>query len=275
MHFDIFFNKIKMTEYIIYSLLLNNNKYYIGKTKKDVQKRFKEHLNSPTNKWVKKYKPIKINEYFKSNNLFAEDNLTKSYMSKYGIDNVRGGSYTTFDLQLYQKNMLLKEFNTFNNLCFECNKPGHFSSECSTIKTNINNTIKRKRIRKRIRKKNMQTINLYDFIDKKLNNSIDNSIDTDISSIDNSTDTDVSSMDNSTDTNTDVSTNTDFDNDINYINTNDISTQTCIKLNYGIDKFTQTYNSSIKKKNIYNLILINYKLYLSIFMVLIIIYNYK
>lgn len=49
----------------IYVLLLDNNKYYVGKTSKDVNTRFKEHLEETTSStWTSLYKPIKIVETF-------------------------------------------------------------------------------------------------------------------------------------------------------------------------------------------------------------------
>ena len=132
-----------MSKYNIYALLLNHNKYYIGKTKKEVVIRLYDHKLRPTNNWLKTYKPIKINEEYESSDPFAEDNLTKKYMATYGIDNVRGGSYTKFDLEKEEKKLLQKEISSLGDKCFNCNKPGHFANECpekkhtETYKENI------------------------------------------------------------------------------------------------------------------------------------------
>jgi predicted GIY-YIG superfamily endonuclease len=124
-----------MSKYKIYALLLNNNKYYIGKTKKEVIVRLYEHKMNPTNNWLKTYKPIVVKEEYESSDPFAEDNLTKKYMNNYGIDNVRGGSYTTFELENAQKKLLQKELSSLEDKCFICNKPGHYANICPEKKS--------------------------------------------------------------------------------------------------------------------------------------------
>jgi predicted GIY-YIG superfamily endonuclease len=102
----------------IYILELEDNKYYIGRTN-NIERRYIEHLSS-NNKWIKTFKPIKILEEIILTSNHQEDNITKDYMYKYGIDNVRGGSYTTFELSEDIKIFLTKEINHCNNKCFKC-----------------------------------------------------------------------------------------------------------------------------------------------------------
>lgn len=116
----------------IYVLKLENEKYYIGQSK-NIEKRIKEHFSGNGSIWTQKYNPIDVLEKFNSNNNYDEDNYTKKYMIKYGIDNVRGGSYTSFNISDEIKKFLQKEFNTINNSCFTCGKTGHFSNECNEI----------------------------------------------------------------------------------------------------------------------------------------------
>ena len=113
----------------IYVLLCEQNKYYIGKTKRPLQKRIKEHFSNDGSEWTKKYKPIKIIQQIPNADDFDEDKYTKIYMKKYGIDNVRGGSYTQIDLSDYILT-LEKELCNASNLCFRCNRPGHFIQDC-------------------------------------------------------------------------------------------------------------------------------------------------
>ena len=93
----------------IFILELTNNKYYIGKTKKNNISI--NHINSD---WVNKNNVVKIIDFYKSTNIYEENNLTKEYMMKYGIENVRGGMYKNTKLDENLINALQEEFKYFN-----------------------------------------------------------------------------------------------------------------------------------------------------------------
>ena len=116
----------------IYVLKLKNNKYYVGKTKNTL-KRIQSHIQGNGSTWTTKYKPIEIIEQINGDD-FDEDKYTKMYMKKYGIDNVRGGSYVQIKLSSSQKELLEKEINGCMDACFNCGLKGHFYKNC-TINT--------------------------------------------------------------------------------------------------------------------------------------------
>lgn len=117
---------IKETK-MIYILRLANNKWYIGKSI-NVQKRYQEHLNGSVS-WTRKYRPIEIENTIDSDSPFDEDKYTKEYMSKYGINNVRGGSYCSINLDDEQMELLQREIWMAKNLCLRCGR-NHFIKDC-------------------------------------------------------------------------------------------------------------------------------------------------
>lgn len=112
----------------IYVLKLINGKYYVGKTSNPYF-RIESHFNTEGSIWTKIHKPIKLLELVEGDD-YDEDKYTKIYMDRYGIDNVRGGSYTSVKLDKETKNQLIKISNNINNRCFKCGKEGHFAKEC-------------------------------------------------------------------------------------------------------------------------------------------------
>ena len=128
--------------FTIYVLKLEHDKYYIGKTK-NLSNRINEHLNSNGSEWTSLHKPIKPNPliiYFEGD-AFEEDKKTKEWMSKYGIDNVRGGTYCQIVLDESTRKHLEKEILGAKDHCFKCGKSGHFANECDNHNNN-NNTKK-------------------------------------------------------------------------------------------------------------------------------------
>jgi len=119
---------------LIYALQLEQGKYYVGKTHRfegfdGLQFCFQEHIEGRGCEWTKLYKPISIIESYEHHSTFEEDVLTK-YMMKYGIENVRGGSYTKIVLEEWQVKSLEHEFKSVSDKCFKCGKNGHFAKDC-------------------------------------------------------------------------------------------------------------------------------------------------
>ena len=115
---------------ILYVLLCENDKYYIGTTNRNLNIRLEEHFSGNGSFFTKKYKPIKTVELVENVDDFDEDKYVKVYMKKYGIDNVRGGSYSQLTLEDYKVKTLESELSTSENVCFRCKRKGHYIKEC-------------------------------------------------------------------------------------------------------------------------------------------------
>jgi hypothetical protein len=114
----------------IYILELENKKYYIGKTK-NPDFRLEQHFNSTGSQWTKKYKPKKVLQIIPDCDDYDEDKYTRIYMDKYGINNVRGGSYVQIKLDKVTIENLEKMNRGTTNKCFLCGVKGHFAKECN------------------------------------------------------------------------------------------------------------------------------------------------
>jgi len=114
----------------VYALELDSGKYYIGKTSRGVSIRVQEHTTGNGSEWTSMYKPVKIIENYQSDSQFEEDILTKKYMMKHGIENVRGGSYTKIVLDEWQIKSLEHEFKSVSDCCYKCGEKGHFAHVC-------------------------------------------------------------------------------------------------------------------------------------------------
>ena len=113
----------------IYVLRLEGNRFYIGKTN-DPKKRFEQHVEGKGSVWTKAYPVMEMEKLVRSESPFDEDLLTKAYMSKYGLDRVRGGSYVEMELSRAQKEVLTQELRGAKDQCKRCGRTGHFIKDC-------------------------------------------------------------------------------------------------------------------------------------------------
>lgn len=111
----------------VYVLELCDGKWYIGKSL-STQKRIGDHIIGEGSEWTKKYRVLKVDSIISvGEDPFVEDTTTKKYMMKYGIDNVRGGSYCNVVLPDWQLLSLKREIYGATNKCFICGDSSHFA----------------------------------------------------------------------------------------------------------------------------------------------------
>jgi predicted GIY-YIG superfamily endonuclease len=117
----------------IYILRLEGGRYYVGKSD-DVVRRYQQHVKGKGSSWTKIYRPISIEKVIENTSIFDEDKITKEYMSKHGVDKVRGGSYVEVELSEFQKDALNMEIWAANDCCTQCGRKGHFVKDCYASK---------------------------------------------------------------------------------------------------------------------------------------------
>lgn len=113
----------------IYVLRLEGGRYYVGKSD-NVMNRYEQHIKGTGSAWTRKYKPVSLVKTIENVSSFEEDKVTKEYMSKYGIDKVRGGSYVEVELSDFHTDALKMEIWAAKDLCTQCGRPGHFIKDC-------------------------------------------------------------------------------------------------------------------------------------------------
>lgn len=133
---------------MIYVLLLEENKVYVGFTARPLNDRVIEHFTSSGSKWTKKYKPLEVLEIHPGN-LKEENIITLEMMKKYGWYNVRGGSWCMVEMNkcpaalLKYQNIELPDDFTFlkiteGNVYKKKAKDNMFCTRCGRNSHNIN-----------------------------------------------------------------------------------------------------------------------------------------
>ena len=89
----------------IYILECKEDKYYVGKIRTNVWKRIKQHFDGKGAKWTQKYKPIEIIDIRRDKYDRYETIATLEMMREHGIDNVRGGAFSSMSLNQSQRHL--------------------------------------------------------------------------------------------------------------------------------------------------------------------------
>ena len=99
-----------MSTTAIYILQLEHGKYYVGESK-DPVKAMEEHREGLGPFWTRIHKPVRMEAVFPFKPKEELDLYTKTTMRKYGIENVRGGSFQDARLKDIDRHRLHSEFH--------------------------------------------------------------------------------------------------------------------------------------------------------------------
>ena len=118
---------------VIYIIELENSKYYVGKSDNH-NLRIENHNNNLGSEWTKLYKPVRTIDVIHTVDDFDEDKYTLATMRTYGIDNVRGGSFSQCVLTDSVRDIINTMLCTDKDLCYVCGGSGHFANQCTALR---------------------------------------------------------------------------------------------------------------------------------------------
>lgn len=144
----------------VYVLRLVESKFYVGLSN-CVQRRIQEHRAGAGAAWTQKYPPLPHfgAEVHEAENELDEDYTTLKMMLVHGVENVRGGSFSSVRLLPPQVRVLRAIMRSARNVCFECGKPGHQKKNCPEYAASVEKFLKNIR---------SQTLVVRECVQKKL-----------------------------------------------------------------------------------------------------------
>jgi predicted GIY-YIG superfamily endonuclease len=89
----------------IYILLLENDHYYIGESSNFIQS-YQQHIDKRSCEWTKLHRTVTISKVIQQTNEYTVNDCVIEYIKKYGIDKVRGGSFSDVVLSPKQLDLL-------------------------------------------------------------------------------------------------------------------------------------------------------------------------
>mgnify|MGYP001308428162 CR=1 FL=1 len=117
----------------LYVLALEHNCYYVGVTCY-FRSRMQQHSNLRGSAWTRLHKVESIcsqQSVNKSVAGFLEDAKVLELMSKYGINQVRGGTYYDVNLSRALKDEIARKLWHNAGRCMRCGSHNHFARRCN------------------------------------------------------------------------------------------------------------------------------------------------
>mgnify|MGYP001291495337 FL=1 len=108
----------------IYILELQNNKFYLNLTNKS-KFTLSDYENRNGYQWTYQNLPMKLEKIIPYCDKYDLDKYVLIMMQKYGINNVRGGSFSELSLDYYTVKFIRKMICNVNNLCDNCGHKKH------------------------------------------------------------------------------------------------------------------------------------------------------
>jgi adenosyl cobinamide kinase/adenosyl cobinamide phosphate guanylyltransferase len=116
----------------VFVLLLEKGYYFVDSATShhEMNTKVEKHNNGRLGDWTRYHKPLAIDRLVESASYFDIDKLVKEYMTRFGIDRVRGGDYSDKELTNDQISTLKKEIWKAINACLRCGRQTHFAKDC-------------------------------------------------------------------------------------------------------------------------------------------------
>ena len=115
----------------VYVFKLVDDKYFVGSCKTPVKVAFDKHFWGGGGEWTRIYAPKDIVEcYLTRDDPFEVDRCVIDYMKNYGVENVRGGSFSWPELNMEQLKCINETIENPIDDCVKCKMDGHLSINC-------------------------------------------------------------------------------------------------------------------------------------------------
>lgn len=116
---------------MIYCLQLEHDKYYVGYSSSNDQKRILQHTGDKAAKWCQVHRPVRV-MFVQDGGLEDENNVTLDMMAKHGWENVRGGNWCRVDMKGPPKELVHRTLSSQRTVpfCTRCRRCGHSKDQC-------------------------------------------------------------------------------------------------------------------------------------------------